>query len=140
MIYIDYHECKKKYEEIKKLYEQIVEEKERLFLKTQPKAASIDKVSVDGGVRNNLFDNYLMEKEKKQLDMKLDEVKKLIDDRYRILFDKEKDLRSSKEWIDKVYVYKYIERLSVKKILHLIPYEEAQIYRMINEIKRRINE
>lgn len=138
MIYIEYHNCKKKYEEIKKLYEQIVEEKERLFLKTQPKAASIDKVSVDGGSRNNLFDNYLMEKEKKQLDMKLAEVKVLIDDRYRILFDKEKELRASKEWIDKVYVYKYIELLSVKKILHLIPYEEAQIYRMINEIKRRI--
>lgn len=140
MIYIEYHNCKKKYEEIKKLYEQIVEEKERLFLKTQPKAASIDKVSVDGGARNNLFDNYLMEKEKKQLDMKLDEVKVLIDDRYRILFDKEKELRTSKEWIDKVYLYKYIERLSVKKILHQIPYEEAQIYRMINEIKRSIDE
>lgn len=138
MVYIDYHNCKKKYEEIKKLYEQIVEEKERLFLKTQPKATKIDKASVDGGARNNLFDNYLMEKEKKQLDMKLAEVKILIDDRYRILFDKEKELRASKEWIDKVYVYKYIELLSVKKILHLIPYEEAQIYRMINEIKRRI--
>lgn len=138
MIYIDYHNCKKKYEEIKKLYEQIVEEKERLFLKTQPKPVSIDKVNVDGGSRNNLFDNYLMEKEKKQLDIKLNEVKELIDDRYKILLDKEKDLRASKEWIDKVYVYKYLELYSVKKILHLIPYEEAQIYRMLKEIKGRI--
>lgn len=138
MVYIEYHNCKKKYDEIKKLYEQIVEEKERLFMKTQPKAASIDKVSVDGGVRNNLFDNYLMEKEKKQLDVKLDEVKILIDDRHRILIDKEKELRASKEWIDKIYVYKYLELLPVKKILNYIPYEEAQIYRILGEIKRRI--
>lgn len=138
MIYIEYHNCKKKYDEIKKLYEQIVEEKERLFLKTQPKPVSIDKVNVDGGNRNNLFDNYLMEKEKKQLDDRLNEVKVLIDDRYKILLDKEKELRTSKEWIDKLYVYKYLELLSVKKILHFIPYEEAQIYRMLKEIKRRI--
>ncbi len=137
-LYVEYNECKNKYLEIKGLYEKLVEEKERLFLETQPKSTKYDKLAVDGGKNNNTFDNYLMKKEKKQLDKQIDELKVLISDRQKILIQKEMDLRQSKDWIDKIYVLKYIECYSVKKIGQIIPYEEAQIYRKINEIKRCI--
>lgn len=137
-LYLEYEDCKKKYNQIVETFESTLEEKERLFMKTQPKGTKIDKVSVEGGVNNNLFDNYLMEVEKKQLDQKLDEARKIVDERYKYLKTKELELRASKDWVDKIYVYRFIEQLPVKTILHLIPYQEAQIYRIINEIKRGI--
>lgn len=137
-LYLEYEDCKKKYNQIVETFESTLEEKERLFMKTQPKGTKIDKVSVEGGVNNNLFDNYLMEVERKQLDQKLDEARKIVDERYKYLKTKELELRASKDWIDKIYVYRFIEQLPVKTILHLIPYQEAQIYRIINEIKRGI--
>lgn len=137
-LYLEYEDCKKKYNQIVESFESTLEEKERLFMKTQPKGTKIDKVSVEGGVNNNLFDNYLMEVEKKQLNQKLDEARKIVDERYKYLKTKELELRASKDWVDKIYVYRFIEQLPVKTILHLIPYQEAQIYRIINEIKREI--
>ncbi len=137
-LYLEYEDCKKKYNQIVETFESTLEEKERLFMKTQPKGTKIDKVSVEGGVNNNLFDNYLMEVEKKQLDQKLEEARKIVDERYKYLKTKELELRASKDWVDKIYVYRFIEQLPVKTILHLIPYQEAQIYRIINEIKRGI--
>ena len=137
-LYLEYEDCKKKYNQIVETFESTLEEKERLFMKTQPKGTKIDKVSVEGGVNNNLFDNYLIEVEKKQLDQKLEEARKIVDERYKYLKTKELELRASKDWVDKIYVYRFIEQLPVKTILHLIPYQEAQIYRIINEIKRGI--
>lgn len=137
-IYIEYEECKKKYNEIKKIYESAIAEKEQAFMKTQPKGLKYDKVSVEGGNKSNLFDNYLIEVEKKQLDAYIDEARKLVDTRFKLLKEKELELRNSNEWIDKIYVYRYIDKLPVKAMIHLIPYEEAQMYRMINEIKKNI--
>lgn len=135
-IYVTYEKYKRKYYEIQKLYDKILEEKERLFSMTQPKSTKFNKINIDGGKNNNTFDDYLIMKEKKKLDGKLEEIKIILSDRKKLLEEKEKELRNSKEWIDKVYVYKYLENIKVRKIIHLIPYEEAQIYRMLNEIKQ----
>lgn len=137
-IYITYEEYKKRYYEVQKLYNKILEEKEKLFAKTQPQSTKFDKINVDGGKPSNSFDDYLIIKEKKQIDKRLKEIKEISEDRKRLLDIKESELRNSKEWIDKLYVYKYIENLQVKKIIHLIPYEEAQVYRMLNEIKKTL--
>ena len=136
--YIEYEECKIKYYEIINIYETLITEKERLFIETQPNSNKYDKLSVEGGKKNNLFDNYLIQVEKKQLDPKIDEAKKLVETRYKYLKEKEKELRNSNEWIDKIYVYKFLDKLSVKTMIHLLPYEEAQMYRILNEIKTNL--
>lgn len=137
-IYIEYEECKKKYNEIKKIYELAIAEKEQAFMKTQPKGLKYDKVSVEGGNKSNLFDNYLIEVEKKQLDFYIEEAKELLETREELLKNKELELRNSKEWEDKVYTYKYLDKLPVKAMIHLIPYGEAQMYRILQEIKKNI--
>lgn len=138
-VYIGYEECKKKYYKVQRLYNQILEEKESLFEKTQPKSTKFDKICVEGGKPSNSFDDYLILKDKKQIDKRLNEVIKISEDRKKLLDIKEKELRESKEWIDKIYVYKYLDKYPVKKIIHLVPYEEAQIYRKLDEIKKNIN-
>ncbi len=137
-IYITYEEYKKKYYEVQMLYNNILEEKEKLFAKTQPQSTKFDKINVDGGRPSNSFDDYLIIKEKKQIDKRLEEIKIISNDRKMLLEEKESELRKSKEWIDKVYVYKYLDNIKVKKIIHLIPYEEAQVYRMLDEIKKSL--
>lgn len=137
-IYATYEEYKKRYYEVQKLYNKILEEKERLFAKTQPQSTKFDKINVDGGKSSNSFDDYLIVKEKKQIDKRLEEIKIISNDRKILLDIKESELRNSKEWIDKVYVYKYLDNIRVKKIIHLVPYEEAQVYRMLEEIKKTI--
>lgn len=137
-IYIEYEECKKKYNEIKKIYESAIAEKEQAFMKTQPKGLKYDKVSVEGGNKSNLFDNYLIEVEKKQLDFYIEEAKELLETRRELLKNKELELRNSKDWKDKIYSYKYLDKLPVKAMIHLIPYEEAQMYRILQEIKKNI--
>ena len=137
-IYITYEEYKNRYYAVQTQYNKILAEKEQLFAKTQPKSTNFDKAVVDGGKRSNAFDDYLIIKEKKQIDKRLIEVKSILADRKNLLESKETELKNSKEWIDKLYIYKYIENLSIKKIFHLIPYEEAQIYRMLKEIKDNI--
>jgi hypothetical protein len=139
-IYLTYEEYKRNYYKVQKLYNEILEEKEKLFAKTQPKSTKFDKINVDGGNISNSFDDYLIIKEKKQIDKRLDEIKIISEDRKKLLDAKEDELRKSKEWIDKIYVYKYIENLQVRKIIHLVPYEEAQVYRKLEEIKKTLKE
>lgn len=139
-IYLTYEEYKKNYYKVQKLYNEILEEKEKLFAKTQPKSTKFDKINVDGGNISNSFDDYLIIKEKKQIDKRLNEIKIISEDRKKLLDAKEDELRKSKEWIDKIYVYKYIENLQVRKIIHLVPYEEAQVYRKLEEIKKTLKE
>lgn len=72
-IYVTYEKYKRKYYEIQKLYDKILEEKERLFSMTQPKSTKFNNINIDGGKNNNTFDDYLIMKEKKKLDGKLEE-------------------------------------------------------------------
>lgn len=139
-IYLTYEEYKRNYYKVQKLYNEILEQKEKLFAKTQPKSTKFDKINVDGGNISNSFDDYLIIKEKKQIDKRLDEIKIISEDRKKLLDAKEDELRKSKEWIDKIYVYKYIENLQVRKIIHLVPYEDAQVYRKLEEIKKTLKE
>lgn len=137
-IYITYEEYKKRYYEVQKLYNKVLEEKEKLFAKTQPQSTKFGKINIDSGNSSNSFDDYLITKEKKQIDKRLEEIKFILEDRKKLLDIKESELRNSKEWIDKLYVYKYIENYQVKKIIQLVPYEEAQVYRMLNKIKKTL--
>ena len=67
MIYIEYEAYKNRYYESQKKYHDILNEKEMLFAMTQPKTVKFDSEPVKGGVHNNIFDEYLILKEKKNI-------------------------------------------------------------------------
>lgn len=140
MLYIQYNEFKTKYYEAQKKYDEILSEKEQLFAKTQPKATQYDKEVVSGGSFGNTFDNYLIVKDKKQIDERLEEAKSILEDRERLLKLKEKELRESKNWFDIIYVYSYVDRVSVKIIEKRIPFSRADIYRKLNIIKSNLRQ
>lgn len=138
MLYIEYHEYKTKYYKAQEKYDEVLSEKEHLFAKTQPKATQYDKEVVSGGSPSNSFDEYVIAKEKKQIDERLDEAKSILEDRERLLKLKEIELRQSKDWHDKVYVYKYLDNLSANEIKYKMHYCRSNIYEILKKIRKNI--
>ena len=138
MIYEEFEIFKIKYYEAQKKYNDILTEKEKLFARTQPKATDYSKERVNGGMPGNPFDDYLIQKEKRQLDQRLNEVKSILDDRERLLNLKEEELRCSNNIQDKIYRYRYIEKMRIEKICRLVGYGEAQVYRILRSIKNNL--
>lgn len=138
MIYVIYEEYKNKYYETQKEYDIILTEKEKLFSITQPSAIKFDKEVVSGGIVDNTFERYLILKEEKKIDQRLQEIKSLLDDRERLLKLKEQELKASTSVYDKIYRYRYIDRFKVYKIAKMVGYSEPQIYRILKNIKSKI--
>ena len=138
MLYIEYHEYKIKYYKAQEKYDEVLSEKEHLFAKTQPKATQYDKEVVSGGSPSNSFDEYVIAKEKKQIDERLEEAKSILEDRERLLKLKEEELRQSKDWHDKVYVYKYLDNLSANEIKYKMHYCRSNIYEILKKIRKNI--
>jgi len=139
MIYIEYEAYKSKYYDTQKQYNDILNEKEKLFSMTQPKSMKFDGEPVKGGVHKNIFDEYLLLKEQKNIDQRLKEIKAILEDRENLLSLKEEELKNSTNVQDKIYVCRYINRMKVYKISRLVGYSEAQIYRLLKTIKSNIN-
>lgn len=138
-MYLQYEVYKRKYYEAQTRYDEILNEKMILFERTQPGGVSYEKERVNGGEQSNKFDSYLIAKEQKQIDERLNEAKTILDDRERLLRQKEKELRDSKVITDKVYVLRYIERQRIYKIANVCHYSEAQIYRILRDISDSLN-
>lgn len=138
MLYVEYNDYRDKYYKAQKVVDGIVDEKVELFIKTQPKATDYGKETVSGGTVGNAFDNYLIAKDNKQIDKRLEEARSILEDRENLLKLKEEELRNSKDWYDIIYVYYYIEKLSIRKIEKRIPFSLAEIYRKIKTIRNNI--
>ena len=138
MLYREYETFKIKFYETQEQYNQILNEKEELFVMTQPKGTSFEKELVDGSNPSNIFDNYLILKEKRKIDQRLDEIRALLDDRGKLLRLKEEELKSSNDIQDMVYKYRYLEKLKINKICRLVGYERAQIFRILKIIKNNL--
>lgn len=139
MIYKEYEEYRTKYYEAQKTYDAVLNEKEILFLRTQPNATVYDKEIVSGGTPSNAFDTYLIAKEKKKIEPRLEEAKSILEDRERLLKLKEEELYHSKDWNDVIYRYYFIEKLSIRKIAMRIPFSSTEIFRKIQIIRKNIN-
>ena len=129
MIYAIYEEYKNKYYET---------QKEKLFMITQPSSSKFDKERVSGGATDNTFERYLILKEEKKIDQRLEEVRSILEDRKKLLKLKEEELKESTDIRDMIYRYRYIDKLKVYKIAKLVGYSEAQVYRILDNIKKSL--
>lgn len=138
MLYIEYEQFKRLYRERQERYSEILREKERLFEKTQPKAVRFDRDIVSGGKSVNLFEEYVMAKEKTWVDERLKECRSILEDRRRLLELKEAELRASKEIHDRVYVLRMIERKRIDRICRTVSYSRTQVFRILDEIRTNL--
>lgn len=138
MLYIEYHNLRIKYSEAQRAYDEILTEKQQLFERTQPQGVNVEKERVTGGRDNNPFDDYIIAKDSKRIEERLAEIKSIMDGRKELLTLKGQELRASKDWLNIIYVYRYIDNLTITQIENRIPYSRAQIWRKLNKIKANI--
>lgn len=138
MIYLEYEEYRLKYIASQKRYDAIITEKEELFAQTQPKSVRFDSERVSGGVSDNAFDNYLIAKERKKIESRLDEARSILEERANLLNLKEEELRASKEVLDKLYCCRVLDRMKMQRIIRVLNYSESHIYRMLGEIYTQV--
>lgn len=138
MLFIEYEEYKNKYYEVQRKYNDILNEKEELFSKTQPKATQIKGEKTTGGVHRNLFDDYLIQKERKNIDKRLEEVKSILEDRERLVRLKEQELRASNNSYDKIYRCRYVDRLTIEKTCRISNYSRSQVFNILKEIRDKL--
>lgn len=138
MLYIEYERLKRKYQESLTVYENILTEKEAIFQKTQPKAVDTESERVTSTPSSNVFDCYLIEKERKNIDARLAEAKAICDDRKNLMERKEEELRKCKRIEDTLYVMRNLDRMRIKRIAKELNYSESQIYRVLQNIRFQI--
>lgn len=138
MLFLEYDLLRWKYMEAFEQYQEVLNEKAELFARTQPNAIKYDKEKVLGGSPTDAFAEYLIQKERKRIDERLEEAKALAEDRLRILEQKEQELRMSDGLYDTVYRCRYIDHSHVKKIAKIIGYSRSQTYRVIEKIDENI--
>ena len=135
MLFLDYERAKIKYYKAQMWFEEALSEQERLLTKTMPSAISYNKPNVKSSPNGNVLDDYVIAKEEKRIDKKISRMRKLMDDREKILKVKEQELRKSHDKMDLVYVKLKIDGQSPEEISEALHYSKSQVYRMIGGIK-----
>lgn len=139
MIYLEYESYKRKYLDLQEQFNHFLLEKERILTKTLPKAIRYDKDLTTTGVPDdNPLESYVMELERSKVDIHLDQIRGILEDRKMLLDAKEKELRASHNQYDRVYTMRYLDGLGIKRICIDMNYSRAQVYRILDEIKKKI--
>ena len=113
------------------------EKKKLYFEETQPKSKKINGVMVQSSViDNNKFLEYTAKIE--YLDDEIDVLENEIKILESYLKRMENTLRSMKGALEKVFVAKYIDGLSVKQITIRVNYSKTQVYRYLSIIQQII--
>ena len=134
--YIDYERYLVRYESIQERFVKVLLEKERLLTRTLPSAIRYDKDKVQNTIDDNPLEDYIIGVEEEELDAKISRLRRYLDD-WRVLMDvKEGELRKSQVLIDRVYVMRYLDGLSVNKICRILHYEKTRIYELLTEIAK----
>lgn len=138
MEYLKYHEYKNKYHKAQESLNDIISEKEHLFAKTQPKATDFSKEPVTGGKKVDSFTEYTAQVINQKINERLEEARSILADRKMLLLDKEDELRRSKDWYDKIYTYRFLDKYSIEKIKNIMPYCRSSIYNKLEEIEKKL--
>ena len=136
MVYPEYAKAKAKYEQSLARYNELLDEKEQLFVKTQPKGIDYTKDVVKHSATNKTNDMYLIALERSKIDERLKECNIITNERKSIVDLLEGKLRVSNNRCDIVYCLKYVDELSIRQIATRLNYSRSQIFRILKKINR----
>lgn len=138
MIYEEYF---KKYLKLKKVKDKITKfENKKISLMSNIEIKSNDpsKDVIRTNTKKDTMSDYVAELE--IIDEKLEKEKKIKKEIEKQLLEKEEELRNSKETFDKIYLYKYIDKLKYHQICRKIGYEKSSFYNFLDVISKRLIE
>lgn len=132
MIFEEYYRTYRSYRKIKGEINEL--ENKKINLSSMVDIQAIPPKDSIGG-SNTKEDKMLMYTAMlEEVETKLFKKKKIIKKLREQLNENELELRESKELLDKVYLYKYIEKLKWYQICTKIGYEKTKTYDFINEV------
>ncbi len=138
MIYEEYY---KKYLELRKTKDKInkLENKKISLMSLVDVKSATGKDIIDSSNKNT--DKFLIySSEIEQVELTLNYLKKALIEVKKQLEEKEIELKNSQETFDKIYYYKYINRLKYSQICEKIHYEKSSFYKFLDIINKRLNE
>ena len=138
MIYEEYY---KKYLELRKTKDKInkLENKKISLMSLVDVKSATGKGIIDSSNKNT--DKFLIySSEIEQVELTLNYLKKDLIEIKKQLEEKEIELKNSQETFDKIYYYKYINRLKYSQICEKIHYEKSSFYKFLDIINKRLNE
>ena len=139
MVYPEYVEYKSKYEELQTRFASLLLEKEKLFTDTFPRGITYDKDKVQCMPDDNPLERYAVTMDEKQIDEKLDTLRRQIKDWSILIEVKENELRKSRDIPDRIFTLRYLDGVSVSRISSIISYSKKQIYRILGKMDKTIS-
>ena len=138
MLYLEYERAKANFRSAQVMFEEALLEKERLFTITQPKAITYDKDVIQTSPCGDVLDRYVIALEDEHIEEKLRPFRELMMNRESLLDVKERELRKSADVFDKMYVYRFLEGMSIRGISKIMNYSRAQTYKKLQSIQKKI--
>ena len=136
MVYPEYEKTKSRFYDSQRRFATLLMEKEAIFANTLPSGIRYDKDVVQV-TPSDPMERYVEDLE--DIEKKLSQVRDSVKDWEILLTVKERELRESKEIPDRVYVMRYLDKLSINKVSNNLSYSKRQIFRIINKIEKNIN-
>ena len=134
-LFIEHYKLNEEYKEAKKEFEKALAKKSQLMYSVLPKSANSE-IELVKGSSSNKFLNYTIKME--EIDKEINVRRNLRDVlEYRLKL-KEIELNNSSNILDKVYLLRYVDERKVRYICIKTNYSKTQIYRILEEIKKKI--
>lgn len=138
MIYEEYY---RKYLSLKKVKEKInrLESKKiTLMSSSEIKSSDPSKDTIKTNTIGDVIGNCVAELE--LIEQNLQRENNLKKEILGQLSKKEEELRESKEILDKIYLYKFIDRMKYHQICKKINYEKSSFYNFLDEVEKKLKE
>jgi len=137
--YLEYEQYKAKYLDVVEIFNELLTEKTGIIGKVLPKAITYDKdITTTGVPDDNPLESYVMELEKSKVDIRLDQTRKILEDRKMLLDFKEQELRRSQETYDRIYCMRFLDGLGAGHIAGVMHFSKSQVYRIIDQIEKKL--
>lgn len=134
-LFIEHYKLNEEYKEAKKEFEKALAKKSQLLYSVVPKSANFENELVKGS-SSNKFLNYTIKME--EIEQEICIRKNLADVLKERLKNKTYELRDSKEILDRVYVYRILDRRKPDKFYKLIPCSRSSAYNYCKEIYKKL--
>lgn len=136
-LFVEYHSLKKEVNKLNEELDDLLNKKARIFGMTQPQASDVTKEMFPSAMSSN--DKFLLYTIKtEELDKQITNKKNELGVKKYHLKLKLMDLRESKDILDRIYVYKYVDKVKIGKFYRLMHYSRRQIYRKLEEIEEKL--
>lgn len=139
-MYLEYVELFFKKNQAERDYNRAIDDKQKLLYTVTPHSVIPNEVvnhlssSTPGSNFINYSDKVI------EIDENIKNTRDIFDNRTYLLKIKEAELRESKDILDRIYVYYWLEKKKVSKFYRLVGYTREYTYEVIDKMREEIND